>query len=169
MWVSTVPAQNTEGLPKCLAGSAGTLIKQLSVGTKLSTLTPRDIKPKESFVDVTFSTFLAEIMHKRSEAFQIIYLSSLQVSFWHRGVRWEPRENKKTVKQAETEWKKGCRQDLHAAILLPQCLWKISGGTKSGLWIRDVDRRESGQQGCSTESGWRYAVALRGSERNAEG
>lgn len=77
MWVSTVPAQNTEGLPKCLAGSAGTLIKQLSVGTKLSTLTPRDIKPKESFVDVTFSTFLADIMHKRSEAFQIIYLSSL--------------------------------------------------------------------------------------------
>lgn len=68
-----------------LAGSAATLIKQLSVGTKLSTLTPRDRKAKKPYRDVIFFNFFypfySEIMHtthtsmhKRSEACLLLYL-----------------------------------------------------------------------------------------------
>lgn len=84
-------------------------------------------------------------------------------------IRWEPGE--KRAKQAEADWKK--RQKLHAAVLPPQCPWKVLGGTKlQSLWclrIRDVDRREPRQQGCCTESRRRYAGALRGTESDAEG
>lgn len=81
---------------------------------------------------------------------------------------------KQRGKQAETEWKKGCRQHLYSAVFCPSKRpWKVLGGTKLQslrcLWIRGVDRRESGQQGCSTESGWRYAGAFRCTERKVEG
>lgn len=98
--------------------------------------------------------------------------SCVAVSCQQPWVRWELREKK--WKQAETEWKKGCRQHLYSAVLWPpKSPWKVFGGTKllslRCLWIRGVDRRDSSQQGCSTESGWRYAGAFGRTERKVGG
>lgn len=76
--------------------------------------------------------------------------------------------------KAEAEWKKGCRKHLYSEVLWPpKHPWQVLDGTKlqslQCLWIRGVDRHEHGQQGCSTESGWRYAGAFRGTERKVEG
>lgn len=100
------------------------------------------------------------------------FQSCVAVSCQQHWARWEQRE--KRGKQAETEWKKGCRQHLYSVVLWPpKRPWKVLGGTKLQslwcLWIRGVDRRESGQQGCSTESGRRYAGAFRRTERKVEG
>lgn len=83
-----------------------------------------------------------------------------------------------TLRQVGTErirsWKKGCRQHVYTAVLwLSNCPWRVWGGSKLQpllcFWVRGVDRHESGQQGCSTESGWRYAGAFRHPEREVDG
>lgn len=113
-------------------------------------------------------------MHKWNGAFVLLHSPVMCGSLLSATLSQVGTERGKRGKQAETEWKKGCRQHLYSAVLWPpKRPWKVWGGTKLQplwcLWIRGVDRRESGQQGCSTESGWRYAGAFRASERKVEG
>ena len=172
---------DSEGPPECSAGSAGTLITQLAVGTKLSILTPRDRKGWETVEECDFSSFFCwncshththhtntqththTSMHKCNEASHLLLLAS---HVWQSPVSSTKSGGIREKKRGKTSPNRKKEGAQTAPFILPfydllNVLEEVLGGIKLQslwcLWIRGVDRRKSGQQGCSSESGWRYA------------
>lgn len=83
-------------------------------------------------------------------------------------VKTKRKGNKQTnLNDKEWVW----TDDVFSVVLQPPPFPRMESNYNSSgiLWIRAVDRRESGQQGCTTESGWKYAGAFIGTGGNIDG
>lgn len=103
-------------------------------------------------------------MHKCNQASHLLLLAShvwqSPVSSTKSGGIREKKRGKTSPNRMNE--RRSADSTFYSVVLWPpKRPWKVLGGTKLQslrcLWIRGVDRRKSGQQGCSSESGWRYA------------